>query len=46
LAVLASGHFANARSLSALGLDADALFDAKMAHNWQRPYKYNTARGG
>jgi NTP pyrophosphatase (non-canonical NTP hydrolase) len=32
--------------LSALGLDADALFDAKMAHNWQRPHKYNTARGG
>jgi NTP pyrophosphatase (non-canonical NTP hydrolase) len=32
--------------LSALGLDADALFDAKMAHNWQRPVKYNTARGG
>ncbi len=32
--------------VSALGLDADALFDAKMAHNWQRPYKYNTERGG
>ncbi len=32
--------------LSALGLDADALFDAKMARNWARPYKYNTARGG
>ncbi len=32
--------------VSALGLDADALFDAKMAHNWQRPYKYNTQRGG
>ena len=32
--------------ISALGLDADALFDAKMAHNWERPYKYNTVRGG
>ncbi len=32
--------------VSALGLDADALFDAKMARNWQRPYKYNTQRGG
>ncbi|MBC8448462.1 MAG: hypothetical protein H8D78_12010 [Chloroflexi bacterium] len=32
--------------LSALDLDADALFDAKMAKNWGRPYKYNTARGG
>ncbi len=32
--------------VSALGLDADALFDAKMARNWERPYKYNTQRGG
>ncbi len=32
--------------LSALDLDADALFEAKMAHNWERPYKYNTVRGG
>lgn len=32
--------------VSALGLDADALFEAKMARNWQRPYKYNTQRGG
>lgn len=32
--------------LSALGLDADALFEAKMAKNWARPYKYNTQRGG
>ncbi|MCX6031342.1 MAG: hypothetical protein NT169_18845 [Chloroflexi bacterium] len=32
--------------LSALGLDADALFDAKMTYNWQRPVKYNTVRGG
>ncbi len=32
--------------ISALGLDADRLFDEKMAHNWQRPHRYNTARGG
>jgi len=32
--------------LAALGLDADVLFDAKMAKNWQRPHKYNTVRGG
>ncbi len=32
--------------LSVLGLDADALFEEKMARNWQRPYKYNTVRGG
>ncbi len=32
--------------LSALGLDADALFEEKMARNWQRPQKYNTVRGG
>jgi NTP pyrophosphatase (non-canonical NTP hydrolase) len=32
--------------LSALDLDADALFDAKMARNWQRPYRFNTTRGG
>lgn len=32
--------------LSALDLDADELFQAKMAKNWQRPYKYNTQRGG
>ena len=32
--------------LSALDLDADALFEAKMAKNWQRPHKYNTVRGG
>ncbi len=32
--------------LSALGLDADALFADKMARNWDRPYKYNTQRGG
>ncbi len=32
--------------LSVLGLDAEALFEAKMAHNWERPYRYNTQRGG
>ncbi len=32
--------------LSALGLEPDALFDDKMKRNWERPYKYNTVRGG
>ena len=32
--------------LSALGLDADDLFEKKMAENWNRPYRYNTVRGG
>jgi hypothetical protein len=32
--------------LSALDLDAEALYERKMAKNWQRPYKYNTVRGG
>jgi len=32
--------------LSALDLDAEALFQAKMKRNWERPYKFNTARGG
>jgi NTP pyrophosphatase (non-canonical NTP hydrolase) len=31
---------------SALGLDAEALFQSKMSRNWERPYKYNTVRGG
>jgi NTP pyrophosphatase (non-canonical NTP hydrolase) len=31
---------------SALDLDAEALFQAKMKRNWERPYKYNTVRGG
>ncbi|GAB4565892.1 MAG: hypothetical protein Kow0047_16830 [Anaerolineae bacterium] len=30
--------------LSAMGVDAQALFDAKMAKNWARPYRYNTVR--
>ncbi len=32
--------------LSALDLDAEQLFQDKMKRNWERPYKYNTARGG
>lgn len=32
--------------MSALGLDADELFEHKMQVNWSRPYKYGTARGG
>lgn len=32
--------------LSVLGLDAEALFQDKMAKNWERPYHYNTVRGG
>jgi NTP pyrophosphatase (non-canonical NTP hydrolase) len=32
--------------LSALDLNPDELFDAKMTKNWARPYKYNTVRGG
>ncbi len=31
---------------SALDLDPEALFQAKMKKNWERPYKYNTVRGG
>lgn len=32
--------------LSALDLDPDELFAAKMQKNWARPHKYNTVRGG
>jgi NTP pyrophosphatase (non-canonical NTP hydrolase) len=32
--------------LSALGLDAEAIYRHKMALNWERPHKYNTVRGG
>lgn len=32
--------------LSALNLDAEQLFQDKMKRNWERPYRYNTARGG
>lgn len=31
---------------SALDLDAEAIFQSKMKKNWERPYKYNTVRGG
>lgn len=30
---------------SALGVDIEALYQAKMAKNWQRPYRYNLVRG-
>ena len=32
--------------LSALDLDAEKLYQEKMAKNWERPYKYGTIRGG
>jgi len=32
--------------MSALDLDAEKLFQEKMQRNWERPYKYNTVRGG
>lgn len=32
--------------LSALGLDAEAIYQGKMAKNWERPVRYNTVRGG
>lgn len=32
--------------LSALGLDAETLYQRKMAENWDRPYKFGTLRGG
>lgn len=32
--------------LSALGLDAEELYQRKMEKNWARPYRYNTVRGG
>ena len=32
--------------LSAMGMDAEALYQAKMEKNWARPRKYNTVRGG
>lgn len=32
--------------MSALNLDAEELFKDKMKKNWERPYKYNTVRGG
>lgn len=32
--------------MSALDLDPEKLFQEKMARNWERPYHYNTVRGG
>jgi NTP pyrophosphatase (non-canonical NTP hydrolase) len=32
--------------LSALGVDAEQLYQQKMEKNWARPYRYNTVRGG
>jgi NTP pyrophosphatase (non-canonical NTP hydrolase) len=32
--------------MSALDLDAEKLFQDKMQKNWERPYKFNTVRGG
>jgi NTP pyrophosphatase (non-canonical NTP hydrolase) len=32
--------------LSALGMDAEGLFQRKMEVNWSRPPKYGTVRGG
>ena len=32
--------------LSALGLDAEKIYQKKMAKNWERPYRYGTVRGG
>ena len=32
--------------LSALDLDAEALYQRKMAENWGRRYRYGTVRGG
>lgn len=32
--------------LSVLNLDAEALYQKKMAKNWERPHRYNTLRGG
>lgn len=31
---------------SVLGLDPEALYQKKMEKNWERPYRYNTMRGG
>jgi len=31
---------------STLGVDPEALYQRKMALNWERPHRYNTARGG
>ncbi len=31
---------------STLEIDIEALYQAKMKKNWERPYRYNTVRGG
>lgn len=31
---------------SVLGQDPEALYRKKMEKNWERPYRYNTMRGG
>lgn len=31
---------------SVLGLDTEAVYRKKMEKNWERPYRYNTTRGG
>ncbi|HUV73523.1 MAG TPA: hypothetical protein VMW79_04380 [Anaerolineae bacterium] len=32
--------------LSALGVDAEELYQTKMEKNWARPHRFNTVRGG
>jgi NTP pyrophosphatase (non-canonical NTP hydrolase) len=32
--------------LSAMGVDAEELYQRKMAKNWSRPHRFNTVRGG
>ena len=32
--------------LSAIGVDAEELYQTKMERNWSRPHRFNTVRGG
>ena len=32
--------------LSAMGVDAENLYQEKMEKNWARPHRFNTVRGG
>jgi NTP pyrophosphatase (non-canonical NTP hydrolase) len=32
--------------LSAMGVDAEELYQQKMEKNWSRPHRFNTVRGG
>jgi NTP pyrophosphatase (non-canonical NTP hydrolase) len=32
--------------LSAMGVDAEELYQKKMEKNWSRPHRFNTVRGG